>query len=507
MAITAEQQAAIDEVRSAAAGYEEAEDFYEGHVEELYVSDRVQQLLAKSGLNDLDAINFAKTPVDAVVNRLAINSVSVHSPRSTSGQEDTDAEDARATAEISRLISRNQLDLVAPINHRKACYLGDSYMFVWPVTDDSGDVVDVDIRLNSPQTMRVFYSDDDPLKKLFAVKVWTYKTGDNKCESRATFYYSNKIQRFVTGRSSDGKGQKAADWEPYTADGQEAEIDNPYGEVPVFHFRTDWQYGVPLHKEAYVPQIMINKLVVAHAGTIDFQSFPQRYFLLNPDKDEFGSTTDVDPDDPEDSGADPQSPFNKSKFRADPGAVWQIYAQSAGEFQAADPNTFILPFNRYVKAMAQTTGTPMHEFDPSGDVPSGESLKVAEAPLIKKVEWIHLMFGAEYRNMWGFSLSLLGLSGDVSRILVNWKPVRTDTGISGWQSAQAQLRSGVPARQVLMEMGYTPEQLDAWGFTVENPWGPSVALAQIIGSNAGLTGDSVVNGNRAVSPQLTKPSR
>ena len=48
----------------------------------------------------------------------------------------------------------------------------------------------------------------------------------------------------------------------------------------------------------------------------------------------------------------------------------------------------------YVRAMAQTTRTPVHRFDSQGNPPSGQSLRVAEQPFIKKVKYRQNSFGA-----------------------------------------------------------------------------------------------------------------
>jgi hypothetical protein len=465
--ISSEQQGFIDEIRAHASVYEEAENFYNGHVEEIYASSKVRQMLMKSGLTDLDAINFAKIPVHALVNRLEITAVNA-----TSGEGGGDL-----SPTIGTVWDRNLLGFFTPDVHLKTSYFGDYYVVVWPVLDDNDNVINVDVRVNSPLTTRVFYDSEDPLMKVAAAKVWTYEE-NGKPRSRASFYYPDRIEKWITDPNhGDGKGTKADDWIPYFADENDPEswvIDNPYGEVPVFHHRTDFPYGVPDHRDAFVPQIMINKLVISHASTIDFQNFPQRYFLVDPEADDTFGGADSDTDFPQDDANDPESPYNSARFRSDPGEIWMSTARSAGQFPAAGPETFIAPFNRYVLAMAQVTETPIHEFDPSGNPPSGESLKVGEAPLVNRCNRRKLLEGAAWADMWQFILEMMGHSGSV--VTISWKNSASNPGLDDWTLAEKKISMGVPREVVLSEMGYKPDDIADWDFGLANRLTPELII-------------------------------
>ena len=453
MAITPEQQAQIDEVRREAKAYHEAKAFFEGHVEEIYASPKIRQMLQKSNLNELDAINFAKIPCKAMLNRLEIKSISAKSP------EGKDLGD-----ELKAIQDRNLMGFFQPDAHEKTSSLGDCYIFVWPVTDDDDNVISVDIRVNSPMTTRIFYDPEDPLLKMNVVKVWTYDTIDGR-ESRANFYYSDRIERYVTEKNKNGKGTKAEDWMRYQAPKEKGKnkdwlIPNPWGELPFFHMRTGFPYGIPDNHDAWVPQIMINKLVISHASTIDFQNFPQRYFLTDPTDDNTMGGSDSDPDFPQDEDNDPESPYNASRFRADPGSVWVATAKQAGQFQSASPDTFISPFNRYVLAMSQVTETPLHEFDKSGNAPSGESRKVLEAPLIARCDARKLLTTSTWADVYQFALELLGHEG--AMVTINWKSSASEPGQAEWEMAFKKIDVGIPAEVVFQEMGYDAEVMKDW---------------------------------------------
>lgn len=486
MPITALQQHYINEIRAFQPAYEEADNFFHGHVEELYASDRVRRLLMKSGLNDLDAINFAKIPCLALASRLEVTGVQAK------GEDGTDL-----SGLLSAQWERNMMGWFTPDTHLKTSYLGDYYLFVWPVlgeTEEGVDGVDapvvaVDIRVNSPLTTRVFYDPEDPLLKVAAVKVWTFEAEDGSQRSRANFYYPNRIEKWVTTAESDGSGTSPEDWteavDPDSGDAESWIIPNPYGEVPIFHHRTDFPYGTPDNKDAYMPQIMINKLVSAHASVIDFQSFPQRYLLTDPVDDNTFGGSDSDADFPDDDENDPESPFNTSRFHADPGSVWVSTARSAGQFQSATPDTFIAPFNRYVLAMSQVTQTPMHEFDPGGQPPSGESLKVADAPLVNRANARKLLEGAAWQDMYIFVLELLGHPGAI--VTVNWKSSATNPGTEDWDLAAKKIDMGVSRQTVLIELGYKPEDIAGWNvdkWTWLNPQKGTPLIVDLV--NAGV---------------------
>ena len=478
MPITAVEQGYIDEIREEASHYVECERFFKGHVEELYASEKVRRLLAKSNLTDLDAINFAKIPCIALASRLTITGITAVS---ANGED--------LSTHVSEIWDRNLMGWFTPDTHLKTSYLGDYYLFAWPVLDDNNNVISVDVRVNSPMNTRVFYDPEDPLLKVAAAKVWTYEDVDSKTVSRANFYYPDRIEKWVTDpNSGDGNGTSKEDWVPALDDPEDPlsyMVKNEWGEVPFFHHRTDFPYGEADNKDAWVPQIMINKLVISHASVIDFQNFPQRYLLTDAADDNTFGGADNDADYPEDDDNDPENPLNASRFRADPGSIWITTAHSAGQFSAATPDTFIAPFNRYVLAMSQVTQTPMHEFDPSGQPPSGESLKVADAPLVNRANNRKLLEGAAWSDMWQFVMELLGYEG--ATITVNWASSATNPGTEDWDLAQKKIEMGVPRDKVLIELGYKAEDVATWNidkWTWLNPQRGTPLIVDLI--NAGV---------------------
>lgn len=489
MAGTPDLTAAYEDLAKARPAVEESDDMFTGDVGEVYASERVKLLLARSGANQIEEFNYAHIPVTTVAERLLITGITVVEDEETSeGSDaaeasDTATEDASqgdpqnrpgkaaqgagendAQAALDGLWKDNQLDAESNGLHLKASKNGDSYLIVWPRSDDGGKVTAVDMRVNSALTTRVIYDAEDPLLVAYAIKSWTYDDlvdGQKIQRTRANLYYDDRVERWI---SKPGKGNNLCDvdsWMPYRdRDDAESTIMHNYGRVPVFHFRTDRPYGRPEHLFAYGPQQLLNKLVQALAASVDYQSFPQRYALMDPTADQTMGNF-LDPNHPEDDD-DPEGDGNISQLSADPSALWRLFgAKSAGQFDPASPDTFLKPFDRFVQAMAELTETPLYRFGSAfAQTPSGAALRQADGPTINKVEARQAAYDAVWEDALTFALELLGFT-DVD-VKVSWKPAEQATGYEEWSVVDAKIRAGVPQRQALIEAGYTEDQVDEW---------------------------------------------
>lgn len=440
----------IAELKEARPGYDKAQTYYDGKVPEVFVSTRIRRALAAKDI-DFD-LNFAKTPVDAVTRRLKIASIT--SP------------DAATNTLISKIWQDNQLNLEMPNVFRRGGEFGDAYLFVLPVEDDKGVVQRVEMFYNSPQTVRVIYSQDNPRKKAFTIKKW--------CDGpyqRAELYYDDRTERWTTSKNSEG--DKAADWTHWLAEPEDGEapdadswvIEHDWGEQPVFHFRTDRPYGVPEHYGAYGPQNAITKLQATHMGTVDYLGFPQRYALTETATTD---TSDLEPGDfadddwPEDeAGAGPSDSGDDSSLKAGPGEMWLLRGyKQVGQFDTADPDQFLDPIQFNIRAMAQITTTPLRMFEPQTNQRSGESYREEDGPFVDKVSDRQTSYGATAVEAFVFALRRLSIPDPV--VTVDWVPAKSVTDAQGWQTVKAKIDAGVPRKQALMEAGYRAEQVDEW---------------------------------------------
>jgi hypothetical protein len=437
----------IEELADSRHGYDKAAAYFDGTVQEVFSSIRLRRALAANDVNF--SVNFAKTPVTAVANRLKITAVSSSDP----AQDEV----------LAALWKANELNIEAPDLHTKTCELGDGYLFVLPIEDDKGDTIGVEMYYNSPLTVRAIYREDRPREIDFVIKRWT----ERGC-LRAEVLYDDRTERWTTERGS--KGDQPRDWSPWPADEEEPEswtIPHAWGflQCPAFHFRTARPYGIPEHYAAYGSQNAITKLTTTHMGTVDYTGAPQRYALTEAANTDTG---DLDPNDwddedfPEDANAvGPKDIGDDSSLKSDPGGMWLLRGfKSVGQFDPADPKAFLDPADWYVRALAHVTDTPAHLFDITGDAPSGESLRRKEAPLVDKVEERQKLFGATWTAAFMFALRLLGFEDPV--VDVRWAPAATVDDLQGWLVVKAKIDAGVPVAQALMEAGYRQEQVEAW---------------------------------------------
>lgn len=399
--------------------YKEAGDYYEGNVAEVFSTAQLRNALRASGHRGQH--NYCRVVVDAVLNRLEIANIVCDSEE--------------ATNKITEVWDNNALDLEANEIHRKALVYGDCYALVWP--DENGDVL---ISYNSPRTTAIVYDPENPRKKLYAVKVWKEgNTLDSKpMKTRMNIYTSEAIHKYVADVEEITEGTN------WTAVGRE---DNPFGEVPVFHFRTHRPYGQPEHYSAYGAQNDINKLLATHFYTIDFQGTPQRYALAYTGEHELI-----------DFGDDETQRENLNSLHSDPGSLWYLKGiMNVGQFNPADPKVFWEPIGLLKQSMAALTDTPFHFLERAINVPSGESLRVAEAPLMKKVKDRQLSFGTTWRELFNFVLKIEGLK---SRLEVKWNIVESMDSLDEWDVMLKKINAGLSHRQALREAGYEESDIE-----------------------------------------------
>lgn len=455
---------------NASPDYHRAEMYYEATNPEFFASIRLRRALERTGITF--RFNLAKTPVDVMTDRLEINAVTV-------------PDDEEADQILNKIWDRNLMQLESSNIHRRAGEFGDAYVIVWPSAETEGDpdtpeemgdedALDfqmVDIFYNSAKTTRLVYDSENPLRKKYAIKKWTMPAQlgiKSKPPTRVNLYYPDRIEKYVSTPNS--KGNQRRDWIRFQDDGDEGwPTANPFGEIPVFHFRTGTPYGDPEHRAGYGPQDCINKLIITHCATIDYHGFPQRYFLADPSRGsdelaDFDTSDDINRF--EDTGHD-------STLRSGPGEVWWLNGvRQAGQFNPPDPQVFLAPLDTYIRMMAQVTSTPLHYFDPqtySRLPPSGESIRAAEVPLLKKIRRRQITYGRAWEEVMAFALKVATWDDEegTGRItqpatVIRWTPGATIDDLTGWQMMKLKQDMGVPPRQTLLEAGYEEEQVDAW---------------------------------------------
>lgn len=474
----------LDEIRKALPGYERAEKYFLGTAEEKFISRELRKLLTGSE-TDFN-VNLAGRVVGAVTDRLEIAAITA-APAGIAGHVasmDSVRQVTNETASSSggesdltwvlneKVWHHNELDIEAPEVHEKATYFGDSYLFVWPSDEEDADSdlpLGVDVFFNSPVGCRMLYEVENPRRPRVYVKKWEMNNGFK----RVNLYYPDYIVKFIS-TTKKSRGDKVADYRPVMSV-EDPDVDdfgvaeNPYGEIPAFHFRTARPYGRPEHEGAYGPQDAITKLVKSQMTVSDFAAYPQRYAL---GETGVGSDDDFDWDDDRD-GANPED--LASNFVSGPGRVWVLKGtQAVGQFASADIQQVIQPLDKFIELMASVTGTPLsylHKVRGTSSTPlSGESQKQTEVMLVKKIAARQRSYAATWRKAMQFALRILG--HDDAVVTVQWAATMQSNDKQTWDGVLSQQAAGVTKRQTLLEQGYTVAQVDSWGYTEDEPNGP-----------------------------------
>jgi hypothetical protein len=477
-------------------GYEAAREYEEINIWNEMLTDRGGATLRQADIQ-YDP-NFCAVVIDSFANKMVINAI----------VGATDAETALAE-EVWRA---NKMDLFFPAWKRRSLRDGDGYLLVWPradsapeseMVDDQESMVGADGALTGPLTPeqvnivyvdpecgRMMYDAEDPRRKECFCQLWwdLAPSGEGRVW-RMNMIFPDRIERYATKPLASEHGLKAEDFAPWVEgfgrldgytedqlveDGVSWPEDNPYGVIPVYHLRTDIEYGRPVHRNAFGLQDAISRLVEIGMTTVNFAAWPQRYALQ--EADSFGTQTvredplsDVYPGTPDfDDVSSVSLPTGAitnetgSDLEATPGGIMVLKNfRDVKEFNAADPNAYLLPLDQYIKMIASTCGVPLWNFQGIGaSAPAGVALDIATEPLVAHVESFNTLFGAEVEEMLAFALMLCG--APQATIEVHWRSARIEDETVRWALVKARVDAGVPLKEALMMAGISEKEAERW---------------------------------------------
>ncbi len=502
---------ALTEITAALQGYDHAKEYDEINLWEQNMLSREGRTLRQADI-EFDP-NFCSPVIDAANDRLIISSVTATAGTDT----DTQASDA-ATKVLAQIMADNEMESRYRDWNRKTLRDGDGYIIVWPQevhgpdaqpelsndTDPTDGVATVPQRINitygDPRNCRMFYDPQNPRKKLFFASMWqTQLAGEKKQRIRMDLYYPDRIEKWI---SAPGDRQKTAkEFQPYLDPDDNADNDypgsgadpdddpapaalwpmvNPYGEIPVFHLRTEYEYGKPTHANAFALQDGISKLIEMLMVTVEFNGYPQRYAIQ--EADSLGTQSIREDPLADDSPATWDHDFTEtalsttsvvsgaisnetgSNYEANPGGM-QVFKgfKAVSQFTTADPNAFLEPFKNFVISIATTTSTPLWKFSGIGaQTPSGEMLKIAEAPLVQKAIDLMPMLGDPYEDAYEFALRILGIT---AKVKISWANPATSDLMEAWQLVKLKIELGVPRDIAFMQAGISEAQAQEWAKT------------------------------------------
>lgn len=435
------------------ANYTLARDYLDGKQRTL-LSERMLAYLRRSGLDFSE--NFLETIVDALISRLDV--VGFTSEDSSAG--DTASEDGE-TDDIGAICmdwwAANRMDARQNVVYDYTLGEGDCFVFI------DYDPVNQRPRysVNKPYNCKAIYSDDDPDEMLYAVKVWntdqrhsigemndpeTLQTSRPEPIKRMNVYWPDRVEKWFTPHSN--AGDTKAMWFPHFDDGDAGwpvmltgHDGKPLG-IPVVHFRNQprgRQYGRSEVWSEIPQQDGLNKLILDLHAVADYEG-AERWAT--------GLTA-------EDAGA----------LKRAPGEVWVAGSSEAkfGQFEQAQVDGLLAAINAALSRMSARSSTPLHLLNPTGTLPSGETLKVAEAPLTAKGKDRQTDLGDEWSQVnrkairWHNTFGPGPMLDESVHVQTEWDAIESRNDESESRTALNHSELGASKFTILSKLGYNPE--------------------------------------------------
>lgn len=415
-------------------GYTRYRNYLDGE-QDTRLTDRALTYLKRAGITFCE--NFVETVRDVEADRLKIESWAA-------GDDDESAEWANDLWKVPRV------GTVQGTVNAETIGLGDGFLTVeWDA--DAKPEPRLKFTWNDPALIQPVYSGSDATKLEYVIKVWNDYVDIGIASGtarRMNLYFPDRVEKWFTWSADDGKGN--AFWQPIMDDGETTwPVSNlrpdgtPRG-IGVFHFRVGARgraFGRSRIHGALPFQDELNKQIIDLFWVMDTQSWGHRWIAAD------GEVVIT------------LAPGNYAHLKDKDAKV--------GQWEAEDPRPLVETCEATIRRMAAKTRTPLHELLTSGALPSGESLKTAEAGLGAKVEDDHEDLTPEWSDAMGYARMLHndfggGTLSEDEPIVPQWKSPYTRNELVESQTAREKHDLGVSARTLIAELGYDAEQEMQW---------------------------------------------
>lgn len=426
MAAESDLKKAYEAITGKRAVYSRLFQYYDGDQPLVYASQRLREIFA--GVDARFTENWCSVVVDSLKERVELAGLTV--PKA---YQDL----------IDEIWQANELGLESDDAHEAALVTGEAFIIAWP-DEETGQPA---CYYNDPRMVHVFYSSDNPREKRYGAKMWKADDG----YARLTLYYPDRLEYYRSNQKADNVAS-AAGFQSI----EEPQV-NPYGEIPVFHFRYSRRGNKSALTDVIPPQNGINKLLTDMMVAAEYGAFKQRYVISNADV---------------------------STLRNSPNEIWNIPAgdgigqsSTAGEFSATDLKNYLDAISHLAGDVGRITRIPKHYFYNQGGDPSGEALIAMEAPLNKRTGRLIERWESTWKRLAVFLLRIGGVTLAPEDIQPQWLPVET---IQPYTRAQIRLlenQVGMPLRTSLRREGWSDaeiEQMEAERETGSNDLGEQI---------------------------------
>lgn len=413
-----------------AAKYQKSSRYYDGDHDLSFATEKFEN--AFGALFRAFSLNMCPAVCDAVRDKLRVTGFRV------------EAGDEKISEATWKLWQDNRMGKRAGEIHREAMISGDAYAIVWVDPDKRTTIYP-----NRAGSCTVVYDEETPGKILWAAKYWLTRP-DAKGDKRArlNLFYPDRIEKYISVKKVDGSlPDQPKDWAEYEDDGG-AEVKNPYGVVPVFHFGNNadiGSFGKSEISQVIPVQDALNKSVLDMLVAMEFAAFRQRW----------ASGIEIEYDD--DGKA-------KAPFTAGVERLWVSENPEVkfGDFEAANLEQFLKVKDGFRVDVATVSGTPLHYFMLTGaSFPqSGISIEKLESRFLAKVRDRMESFGQVWEDLMSFALRIDGKQKDI-RLFTEWQDPAPLSEKEQLENILIKKEIGISDRQALVEAGYGEEDIDA----------------------------------------------
>lgn len=409
--------------------YELYRDYYDGRHRLMFATEKFRRVFGRVFRLDerfrelAFSDNLCATVVDVMVDRLRVSGFADPKGKETS----------RLATRSWETWTRNRMELRANELHREALALGDGFVIV--DVDSRGQAV---IWPQFAEQMAVEYDDELPGRISRAAKLWRTPAK----QMRLNVYLPDRTEKYVARADRPTSAPAAKRFELIGEP-----LDNALGRVPVFHFPNKrlHAYGVSELRDVVPLQDALLKSQVDLLVAMEYAAFKQRWATgLQVETDE-ETGEPVDPD--FEHGAD------RLWWTADPNTKF-------GQFEATDLKQFLEVGETWRSEIARVSGTPLHLiYIAKGDWPSGESMKSAEIRYVKKLTDRQGSWGVTWAEALAFAHALeRGPAGEPKTL---WETPSPRSEKELLEALTMKKNLGVSERQLLKELGYPDDQINA----------------------------------------------
>jgi len=414
MAVPTDVQRAVSALAAKKPRHDLLWRYYDGEQPLVYSSEKLREIF--SGLDARFTENWCGVVVNSVLDRMILRNITV-------AGDDAANEAVQAAREESGLVD-DEYQI-----HEDLTVTGEAFVIVWP--NDEGSVVEA--FQNDSRSCHAEYDGANPRAMRFAAKWWETETGG----VRLTLYYPDRFEYYVTGRTyKAGETPDAKMFEPF---GDMPVAENPYGAIPVFHFRSNRRRPKSQLASVIEIQDMVNKLIADMMVAAEFGAFRQRYVI---------------------------SQAGIANLQNNPNAIWDLVAAdkdsqatTVGEFQPTELGNYLNAIIKLSTDIGIISNTPRHYFYGQGGDPSGEALIAMEAPLNRKVLRLQSTVQPTWRDLYAFLLTLREQPMASRMVWAQYEPAETTQPKTAAEIRELNVRAGVPLTTTLRDEGWTEDEL------------------------------------------------